>query len=130
MNDDSQLREYFASLRRAEEARIPSFEQVVGRARRRPAQQFRRRAVAGPVLLAAAAAIAFWASNPHPPAAIHSTAPMLADWRAPTDFLLDTPGRELLNTIPEVGRYPPLGLGPFPPNRPPTPGPHAGREHT
>jgi hypothetical protein len=27
----------------------------------------------------------------------------IADWKPPTDFLLDTPGRELLDTVPAIG---------------------------
>src|SRR6476659_5864137 len=29
----------------------------------------------------------------------------LAEWKAPTDFLLETPGRELLRTVPEIGEW-------------------------
>jgi hypothetical protein len=28
----------------------------------------------------------------------------VAQWIAPTDFLLDTPGREIVHTVPRIGR--------------------------
>lgn len=61
---------------------------------------------------------------------VSGAAPMLADWRSPTAFLLDTPGRELLHTIPDIGRYPSTRLFPFPPTRMTTPAQRAGREHS
>jgi hypothetical protein len=30
----------------------------------------------------------------------------LTEWKAPTDFLLETPGRELLQTVPVIGAWP------------------------
>jgi hypothetical protein len=29
----------------------------------------------------------------------------ITEWKAPTDFLLETPGREILQTVPEIGRW-------------------------
>lgn len=129
MSDDSRLRDSFASLRRSEEARTPSFERVIGRAPGRFSRRFWGLTVASTVLLAAVTVLVFWVSNPRQPSTNHAAAPMLADWRAPTDFLLDTPGRELLHTIPEIGHYPPV-LGHFLPTPSTTPAPRAGREHS
>jgi hypothetical protein len=33
-------------------------------------------------------------------------APSIEDWTAPTDFLLETPGIELLETVPSIGEVP------------------------
>jgi len=33
-----------------------------------------------------------------------ATAQKLAEWRAPSDGLLQTPGREILNTTPQLGK--------------------------
>jgi hypothetical protein len=129
MNDDADLRAHFASLRRAAEAKTPGFERVVGRTPRQPNPVFRGLAVAASVVLVAIAAAMLWSSNPHRSPTRNAAAPMLADWRAPTDFLLDTPGRELLYAIPDMGRYP-SALGPSPPTRTTTPAPRAGREHS
>jgi hypothetical protein len=128
MNDD-RLREHFASLRRAEEARAPSFERVIGRPPRRSNRGWW--GVGGAAsALAVVTVVLVRMSHPHGPRTIAASAPMLADWRAPTDFLLDTPGRELLHTIPDLGRWPATGFGPHPPTRMTTPAPRAGREHS
>jgi hypothetical protein len=129
MNEDSDLRAQFASSRRAAEAKTPSFERVLGRAPRRPDPVFRGLAAAASVVLVAIAAAMLWPSNSHRSPTGNPAAPMLADWRAPTDFLLDTPGREILYAIPDMGRYP-SALGPSPPTRTTTPAPRAGREHS
>ena len=110
LNDDPMLRERFASLRRAEEARVPGFERVMARAGRRTNRGLWRLAMAASVALAAATVVTVQVSHPQRSAMIHAAAPMLADWRAPTDFLLDTPVRELLHTVPDMGRQRSPGL--------------------
>ena len=87
MNDD-QLRNAFVELRRVEAARVPSF-QLPGRRRRRPYTQF----AFAVVLLIVLAVVMI---PRHPPQ------PSLSAWRAPTDFLLQTPGRELLQSVPDL----------------------------
>ncbi|MFL6233998.1 MAG: hypothetical protein ACJ76N_12765 [Thermoanaerobaculia bacterium] len=94
--DDRELAAAFAELRREEEAQTRPFEEVVRRAR--PARSVRLLPVR-PLWLAAAVALAVlsvWlgvrAREPHPSAAL----PPLAEWRSPTEFLLATPGRDLL----------------------------------
>jgi len=96
-SDDDDLREAFAALRREDGKTAPSFEAL--RARARP----RRRAPLGGLLAAASVAAALLGivvrgPDPPPPAA------ELESWIAPTDFLLDTPGREILGTVPRIGR--------------------------
>jgi hypothetical protein len=97
-DDDRALAAAFAGLRREEEGKTPPFAEVVrrGRARRAPAAGF---LPARPLWLAAAVALValgVWlgvrAWEPRPSAAV----PPLAEWRSPTDFLLATPGRDLL----------------------------------
>jgi hypothetical protein len=127
MNDDSQLRAYFASLRRAGDSATPSLERVIGRAARR--SHDRGLKVAASVVFSVVTVVILWAWNPHRSPPLNAAAPRLADWRAPTDFLLDTPGRELLHTIPVMGRYP-SALGPFPPTRTTPPAPRAAPEHS
>jgi hypothetical protein len=95
--DDRALAAAFAGLRREEEHKTPPFDEVVRRGRARPAgavSLFRTR----PLWLAAAVALAVlavWlglrAREPR-----HPAVPSLAEWRSPTDFLLATPGRDLL----------------------------------
>ncbi|HEY2292680.1 MAG TPA: hypothetical protein VGM86_18420 [Thermoanaerobaculia bacterium] len=100
--DDRALAAAFADLRREEERRTPPFDEVVRRGRTRPA---RATGLLGarPLWLAAAfalAALGVWLGvrtrEPRPPAV-----PPLAEWHSPTDFLLATPGRDLL-AVPEA----------------------------
>jgi hypothetical protein len=130
MNDDLMLRRHFESLRRAEEARVPGFEHVMARADRRSSRASWRLAIATSMVLAVVTVATIRVSRPHGSATIQATAPMLADWHSPTDFLLNTPVRELLQTIPDMA--PPLSteFGPFPPTRMTTPAHRAGRERS
>lgn len=130
MNDDAKLRDEFASLRRAEEASVPSFGGVTDRARRRSNRGSWGLAVAASLALLAVMVAIVWVRHAHGSATDLTAAPMLSDWRAPTDFLLDTPGGELLHTIPGFGNDPTTRLGPIPPTPKPTPAPRAGQGHS
>ncbi len=103
MNDDPEIRQRFAALRDEESKRVPAFEHVLRRTRSTPTLSLR--AVAGSVcavvVLAIVAALAVpQLRAPRPPDA---DVPSLAQWRAPTDFLLNTPGQELLQGFPRIG---------------------------
>jgi hypothetical protein len=89
MNDNS-LRNLFAELRRAETGSVPPFRVHP------PRRVARLRYAFAAVVLLIVIAVAI---VPH-----HSTPPQpsITAWRAPTDFLLQTPGRELLNTVPDL----------------------------
>lgn len=131
MKDDSDLQEQFASLRRAEAASAPNFESVIGAGRRRSSYAGWRAGVfAAGLVIVALGGVILRASHPPEAPTTLAPAPALADWRAPTDFLLDTPGRELLHTIPDLGRRTSAGLHPLPPTGITTPVPRAGREHS
>jgi hypothetical protein len=86
MNDD-QLRDAFAELRRAETARVPAF-----RIRDRRPKPYLRLAFAALLLIVLAVVMI----PRRPPQ------PSISAWRAPTDFLLQTPGRELLSSVPDL----------------------------
>ncbi|PYQ61804.1 MAG: hypothetical protein DMF58_03640 [Acidobacteria bacterium] len=96
MNDD-RLHDAFKELRRAETAHVPSFKRLWDvepalsrlRSRLRVGSTF---AFAVVLLIVLAVAII-----PRRPAA-----PSISTWRAPTDFLLQTPGRELLDSVPDL----------------------------
>jgi hypothetical protein len=108
VSNDSRLRDLFALMRRDDAARTPAFAQLLQRARpgvRYPAFRLRAGAVAvSAFLLAVFAAVTLW-QVPHVHTITSRTAvPPLAAWRSPTDFLLDTPGREVLRLVPEFGR--------------------------
>lgn len=95
---DADLRRAFAALRREEAKATPTFEAVRTRVRSGP----RRLAPLGGLLAAASVAAAILAivvRRPDPPPPMVS----MEQWIAPTDFLLDTPGREMLQTVPRIG---------------------------
>lgn len=97
--DDADLRQAFAVLRREEAKAAPTFEAVRARTRVGP----RRFAPLGGLLAAAtvaAAILGIVVRRPNPPPPMAS----MEQWIAPTDFLMDTPGREIVRTVPQIGR--------------------------
>jgi hypothetical protein len=103
MMDDNELRRRFTELREADRNRTPGFARTYGDARARRS----RRTVRGvrPLVLAAAAVVVIAAlSLAYGRSTTPSTTtPPIATWRAPTDVLLQTPGRELLADMPALG---------------------------
>ena len=103
MMDENELRRRFAQLREADRDRAPSFAQTYGHARardgRRPTLRVR------PLVISAAAAVlvaAIWLAHERSLSPAITT-PEIANWRAPTDVLLQTPGSELLGAMPALG---------------------------
>jgi hypothetical protein len=113
MSDETDLRERFAELREEQEARTPGFDQVLLRAR--PVRSRQVGILAAAACLALAAIVLTTTQLPHrslrpqsPAHSLpHSPAPALADWRAPTDFLLNTEVSGLLHAVPQIGPAPP-----------------------
>ncbi len=111
MMDDSGLRKFFQEAREADETSAPDFQRI----RRRAAggQATSRRLRWGLIALPAAAALAValgllvagrgsdTPSRETVPSEVSALA--LDEWTAPTDFLLETPGRELLGSFPPIG---------------------------
>ena len=94
--DDVDLRQAFAALRREEAKAAPAFEAV----RARPAP--RRLTPLGGLLAVASVMVAILGvvvRRSDPPLPMAS----MEQWIAPTDFLLETPGREILRTVPRFG---------------------------
>jgi len=102
---DEDLRDRFAALRREEEARTPEFARLlktrVERVRRWPAVSMTAAAVCTVIVIAVALWLGRAAWRPHQEqrAAVAS----ITAWKSPTDFLLETPGSEMLRTMPELG---------------------------
>jgi hypothetical protein len=96
--DDRELAAAFSALRREEQEQLPPFAEVVrrGRARSLRSESSRRHrllwAAAGIVL----AVLAVWLGLRPPTQPLPGVAPSLAEWRSPTDFLLETSGQEIL----------------------------------
>jgi hypothetical protein len=105
--DDLDLRERFAALRQEEAAQTPEFDlhRVPARERRRRLSPARIFAVTACV--AVAVSVALWLrpassrQQPEPGSPVVS----ITEWKAPTDFLLETPGRDLLRTVPAIGAW-------------------------
>lgn len=92
MNDE-QLRDAFSELRRREGARVPRFDRMW--ARRASPRRLSFAFVFLSLLLLALTAAVLYRSQRAPQ-------PTISAWRAPTDFLLQTPGRQLLNSVPDL----------------------------
>lgn len=99
-DDDRDLRALFARLREEDRARVPSF-------RAPQAGKAPQRGSVGRVLVAAAviliAIVLAWPDRRPPTMAGQVVDLGAVAWRSPTDFLLITPGSELLRTVPAVG---------------------------
>jgi hypothetical protein len=99
---DTALRKRFAGLRQEEQQHIPAFVSLWGRRSRVQPSKALRFAAAGCALIVVMA-ILFLRSertNRNEVSMVEIT-----EWKAPTDFLLETPGREILQTVPEIGRW-------------------------
>jgi hypothetical protein len=88
MNDD-RLRSAFAELRRIEALRVPPFGGLLSSRARRPSLR-----LAFAIVLLIVLAVAIVPRRPPQPS--------ITTWRAPTDFLLKTPGQELLESVPDL----------------------------
>jgi hypothetical protein len=101
---DDDLRARFAELRREETALAPDFV-VPSRSWVEPVGRWSAgRLAAVTACLAAMVTGAVWLGMAPPkPGGNGQPVASLMEWKAPTDFLLQTPGRELLRTVPAIG---------------------------
>ena len=103
-NDDDDLRERFAELRHQDQAHAGDFDALL---RRRRATAPPRRlpawiAVGACMAVAIGVALApLRRSHPRPTLEMSIT-----EWKSSTDFLLHTPGQEVLQTVPKLGAWP------------------------
>lgn len=96
---DGALRDRFAALRREDERQAPEFASLwPGRACAPRGKT--RWLIAAACALIVAVSVLWIRSAWRKPADVS-----LAEWKAPTDFLLETPGREMLRTVPEIGEW-------------------------
>jgi hypothetical protein len=104
VNDDERLRDRFRAADRAQRAQAPPFADLLRRERPVRPRRFLVLAAAASILLAAIVADFLRESRPAPPRPdpFYSS----ARWKGPTDFLLETPGDELLHAIPRIGAPP------------------------
>lgn len=99
--NDQHIRDRFAQVSREDRAQTPAFRPL--------APQFRptlrsRRLLAAVAAVALGAVVVRWATADrlHVPPMIGPIDMSATTWTSPTDFLLHTPGRAMLNTVPAV----------------------------
>jgi hypothetical protein len=99
---DDDLRERFTALRRAEEANVPEFAWLAPSGVRFGGRWSAGALIAVTVCLVVMAA-AVWFLQSRQERRSGTPVASLSEWKAPTDFLLETPGREVLRTVPAIG---------------------------
>jgi hypothetical protein len=124
-DDDRDLHEIFAAVRREEEAHVPPISLPPVPHLSQTARAHRRLRLSGKLAvaatcLAALIAAAVWllpgshVARERPNRVPDPAAASLATWKPATDFLLDTPGRELLQGVPDIGDGPGVANAPRP----------------
>jgi hypothetical protein len=123
-DDDRDLHEIFAAVRREEEAHVPPISILSLTARGRRPRLLSARLATGAACLATAIAAAVWllpgsrVAHVGPNRGREQATASIGSWKPATDFLLETPGRELLEGIPDVGQWPGVVNAPGPGKRP------------
>jgi hypothetical protein len=101
MDDDRDLARLFDELRRSDEASAPSFTHVLGRPGARAPSRSQPLRFAAVAMVLAVVALGVALLRPHPHGTASTEIPMsLAQWKSPTDWLLETPGKEILGELP------------------------------
>jgi hypothetical protein len=104
--EDDDLRRRFAVLRRDDEQGIPEFARLWrGKAH---APRSKRGWVVAAAFALVLVALGWRLTQRLPPARpkpADVSVVLITEWKAPTDFLLATPGRELLSTVPQIGAW-------------------------
>lgn len=99
---DEQLQRRIADLRREDERRAPQFTSLWRGRQRKPQRGIRRLIAAAGAVIVLAGLFGLRAVRP---GSENTTVASITEWKAPTDFLLETPGRDLLRTVPEIGGW-------------------------
>jgi hypothetical protein len=110
-NDDRDLHEYFRAVRREEEAHVPPISVLSPTVRQHGRRRLSGKLAAAAMCLATLIAAVVWLL--HGPRVLHQdsnrgqqqAAASITSWKPATDFLLDTPGRELLQGAPDIGEW-------------------------
>jgi len=130
-SSDEHLRGLFSKLRKEDQARIPpplmTGPKIESVRQRRPAKWRPGLRFAATVCAATLLAALLWLRHD---LSLHRAAPgqgsyapvaSITEWRPPTDFLLNTPGREMMRTVPVLTPEPSPNRAGSPPNRKPEP---------
>lgn len=103
---EQDLRHRLEELRRSDDLGAPTFRSVrdradAARAGSRPVRASRAWILFAGVTAAAVLTLLFLRPGIRRPPARGEVAVAVADWKSPTDFLLETPGSELLERLPD-----------------------------
>lgn len=123
--DDRDWFESFQALRREEEGRVPAMSNLSLREHRPGRRQFAGKLAAAAVCLATVilGAVGLLSRVPHAGSnrereqANASRPSSITTWKPATNFLLDTPGRALLEGVPDIGEWPRGAIAPAHRNR-------------
>jgi hypothetical protein len=110
MLDDRDLRERFADLRREDQAHAGEFNGFLHASRPRANPMRLSAWVAVAAGLTVMIAVFVMSVQPSGRRNIGSPEISITEWKSSTDFLLRTPGQEVLRTIPRIGA-PPISTG-------------------
>jgi hypothetical protein len=110
MKGDEALQQAFKTLRAEDERRTVPFDRILHRSPR--TGHFRWRPVFGASVLVVLVLAGVELEFRHRPAfrASKEPAPFILAWKSPTDFLLNTPGSELMRNAPGIGSSIDFGL--------------------
>jgi len=104
MADDDDLRARFARLRSEDESRTGEFHAVMRRSRpKRGRMRLTAWAVAGLAVILASLVVLDDRETQHKPP---NPEVSITVWTSSTDFLLHTPGEEVLTMVPRLGEWP------------------------
>lgn len=99
---DRALHNLFARMRQEEQQHIPAFASLWAGRTRAPRGKVLWFVVASCALLAVATVFLQRLERPKREQVSMAS---ITEWKAPTDFLLETPGREMLRAVPEIGAW-------------------------
>ena len=99
---DTALRKGFAGLRQEEQQHTPAFAPLWSGRARAPHRTGLWYVATACVLIVVVAILLLLSERP---SRNEVSMVEITEWKAPTDFLLETPGREILQTVPEIGRW-------------------------
>lgn len=98
--DERELKVLFETLRNEEMQHTPRYSPTRSPGHGRTIRVRLRLAIAGVLMLSIAALLIVSLPSDSPPA---TAAIPIAEWKAPTDFLLLTPGHDLMQSAPRFG---------------------------
>jgi hypothetical protein len=110
-DDDRDLQEYFAAVRRDEAARVPPISRLRLATHKEVRGGLSSKLAFTAACLAALIAAAVWllpgsrVAHEGSNRGREQAAASITSWKPDTDFLLNTPGRELLEGVPAIGEW-------------------------